>query len=130
MTFKERPLLLTSALALSALGSSLAMFAYLGTAAFFDPARTFIQKFTDLQNSQLIHPLYLLIFGALYLLSLVGVLKMWKWQKTGYFFYTAAQLAIWSIPLIRIGANAVSSTNTVFTLIFIGIYTVYLKSFN
>ena len=130
MTFKERLLLLTSALTLSTLGGILSMFAYLGTASFFEPAQAFIHKFTDLQNSQLIHPLYLLTFGALYLLSLIGTIKMWKWQKAGYFFYTTAQLGIWAIPLIRVGTNAVSGTNTIFTLIFISIYTVYLKSFN
>ena len=129
MDTKERPLLLASALTLSTAGNSLAVLSFWGSALFFSQTKELIGELTDIQNMEQLHPSLLTIWGALYLLSLVGVVKMWRWQKSGYFIYALSQLTIWLLPLIRIGTEALSVTQTIFTLIFISIYTAYLKSF-
>jgi len=129
MRQQERPLLLSAAILLSLIGSSLATLAYFTAAIFFSQTREIIEKFTNIQTPQKITSLYFVIFGTLYGLSLTGVLKMRGMQKAGYFFYTGAQLCLLVVPLLWMGGNAFSATNTIFTLLFIAIYSIYLKDF-
>ena len=130
MNYNERPLLLSSALLLSTVGSGIAVLAYFCAAVFFDRTGRLIETLTNIQTMQQITPLYFTIFFGLYLLSLIGVIKMKKQQKSGYFFYTGAQLALLSVPVLWLGSNAFSVTNTIFTLLFIAIYSAFLKSFH
>jgi len=102
---------------------------YFAAAVFFDQTLEIIEKLTNIQTPQKISPLYFIIFGALYILSLTGVLKMLNMQKSGYFFYTSAQIGLLIVPLLWMGPNAFSSTNTIFTILFISIYSAYLKAF-
>ena len=130
MKFKDRPLLLSAALLLSTIGSSLAVLLYFSAAVFFNQTSLLIEKLTNMQTMQKITPLYFIIFGALYVLSLLGIIKMRGQQKAGYFFYTGAQVTLLIVPPLWLGANAFSATNTIFTLMFIAIYSIFLKSFN
>lgn len=124
-----RPLLLTSSLALSTIGSSVAMLTYFTTFFFFEQTLPFIVKATNTLTPGLLSRTYVLSLAALYLISLIGVIKMWKAKRTGFFFYLAAQTGIWVLPLIQIGTHAVSSTNTIFTLLFLSIYASFIKRF-
>jgi len=128
--FKDRPLLLSAALLLSTVGSSVAVLLYFSAAVFFNQTSLLIEQLTNMQTMQKITPSYFIIFGALYGLSLLGVMKMRGQQKAGYFFYTGAQLILLIVPLLWLGVNAFSATNTIFTLLFIAIYSIYVKSFN
>ncbi len=130
MNYKDRPLLLSSALLLSTIGSSIAVLAYFCAVIFFNQTGRLIETLTNTQTMQKITPLYFTIFCGLYLLSLIGVIKMKKQQKAGYFFYTGAQLSLLVVPVLWLGPNAFSATNTIFTLLFIAIYSVFLKSFH
>lgn len=129
MKQQTRPLLLSSALLLSVIGSSIATLAYFTAAVLFDRTRQIIEKLTNIQTPQKIAPLYFVIYGALYCLSLIGVLKMMKSQKTGYFFYTSAQISLLIVPLLWMGFNSFSATNAIFTILFITIYSYYLSVF-
>ncbi|MGV8090304.1 MAG: hypothetical protein AB2L24_00380 [Mangrovibacterium sp.] len=129
MTQQERPPLLLAALLLSFIGSSMGTLIYFTAAIFFDQSLEIIEELTNIQTSQKIAPLYFVIFGTMYCLSLIGVLKMYKMQKAGYFFYISAQICLLIVPLLWIGLNAFSATNTIFTVLFITIYSVYLKEF-
>ena len=130
MSDKKQPLLFSTTITLSFIGSGLAAIVYWVSAVFFTQAKTIIEKLTNFQSMQDITSLFFVILGALYLLSFIGAVKMWRLQKAGYFFYAGAQILILIIPLIWLGGNAFSSTNTIFTLLFIGIYTSFLKAFN
>jgi hypothetical protein len=129
MTQQERLPLLSAALLLSFIGSSIGTLIYFTAAIFFDQSRKIIEELTNIQTSQKIAPLYFVIFGTMYCLSLIGVLKMHKMQKAGYFFYISAQICLLIVPLLWMGLNAFSATNTIFTALFITIYSVYLKEF-
>lgn len=129
MKQQEHPLLFSAAILLSLIGSSLATLTYFTAAIFFDQTKEMVERFTNIQTPQKIAPLYFVIFGALYSLSLVGVLKMRKMQKAGYFFYASAQICLLIVPLLWMGPHAFSATNTIFTFLFITIYSVYLKDF-
>lgn len=129
MKQQQKPLLLSAALFLSLTGSSLAMLTYFMAAIFFDQTKELVEKFTNIQTPQKLVPLYFVLFGSLYCLSLVGVFKMRNMKKSGYFLYTGAQLTLLIVPLLWMGPHAFSMTNTIFTVLFIAVYSVFLKTF-
>lgn len=122
MKLKEHPLLFSSAIVLSLTGGILGMLLFWGAAIFFTPAKEFVVSVTNLTSMDKITPLYFVLFGALCLVSFLGVLKMKKLQKAGFFFYLGAQLAMLFVPVIWLGWNAFSVNNTIFTLLFVLIY--------
>lgn len=128
MDSAKRPLLLTSALALSTIGSSVSTVAYLGTFLFYEKALPQIEKFTNDLTAGMISRYYILAMGIISFVSLIGVLKMWKNERSGFFFYLFAQACLFVLPLINIGKHAFSSTNAIFTVLFLSIYAVFLKS--
>ncbi|WP_163717634.1 hypothetical protein [Mangrovibacterium lignilyticum] len=129
MNTQKRPLLLSSALTLSTIGSSIATISYLGTFIFYKQALPYIEKFTNTLTPELISRFYILALAVICLVSLLGVVKMWKSQKAGFFIYLIAQLCLFALPLLYIGSHAFSSTNAIFTLLFVTIYGVFYKSF-
>ena len=122
MKLKDQPLLFSSAIVLSLTGGALGILLFWGAALFFNSAQEFIISVTNITSMERITPLYFVLFGALSLLSFIGVLKMKKWQKAGFFFYLGAQLVMLFLPVIWIDWNAFSVNNTIFTLIFVFIY--------
>ena len=122
MKLKDQPLLFSSAIVLSLIGGMLGMLLFWGAAIFFGPAKDFIISVTNLTSMDQITPFYFVLFGALCLLSFVGVLKMKRLQKAGFFFYLGAQLVMLFLPVIWLNWNAFSVNNTIFTLLFVLIY--------
>jgi len=127
MNSTQRPLLLSSALVLSTIGSSIGTAAYLGTFLFYKQALPLIEKFTNDLTAGMISRFYILAMAILSFISLLGVLKMWKNERTGFFFYLFAQVCLFVLPLVNIGKQAFSSTNTIFTVLFLSIYAIFLK---
>lgn len=125
----KRPLLLSTVIFLSVTGSSIAIFIYFPAAIFFDLFISLIEKWTNIQTPQKLVPLYFLIHGALYVLSLIGALNMRNMKKSGYFLYTGAQFTLLVVPLLWMGSHAFSMSNAVFSFLFIGIYSFFLKTF-
>lgn len=130
MTRLHRPLLLSSALFLSTIGSSVACLAFLFTAIFYSNMLPSIQKLTNIETPGLLGRWYVLAFALVHFVSLTGVIKLWQNRKSGFFIYLAAQITLFLLPLIYIGPNAFSSTNTIFALLFTGIYLAFLKHLN
>lgn len=122
MKLKEHPLLFSSAIVLSLIGGILGMLLFWGAALFFTSAKEFVVSVTNLTSMDQITPLYFVLFGALCLVSFLGVLKMEKLQKVGFFFYFGAQLAMLFVPVIWLNWNAFSVNNAIFTLLFVLIY--------
>lgn len=127
MSTHQRPLLFSSALVLSTIGSGLALLLYLFSFLFFDQALALIEQYTNLISPTLISRLYVLAFAAAYLVSFIGIIKLWQGRKLGFYLYLLAQITIWGLPMLVIGWQAFSSTNTIFTLLFLAIYSVFLK---
>lgn len=126
----HRPLLLSSALFLSTIGSSIACLAFLFMAIFYSNMLPSIQKLTNTATPNLLSRWYVLAFALVHFVSLVGIVKLWQNRKSGFFIYLAAQLTLFLLPLIYIGPNAFSSTNTIFSLLFIAIYLSFFKRLN
>ena len=122
MKLKDQPLLFASAIALSLVGGGLGVLLFWGTALFFGHVKELVVSVTNLTSMDHVSPLYFVFLGALSLLSLIGVLKMKKWQKAGFYFYLGAQLTMLFLPALWIDWNAFSVNNTIFTLLFLLIY--------
>ncbi|MGE4587474.1 MAG: hypothetical protein AB7D05_09045 [Mangrovibacterium sp.] len=129
MNLQEKPPLLSAALMLSLAGSSLGLLAYLAAALFYRQSLRLIGQLTDMLAVQKVSQPYFFLFALLYALSLLGVLNMCRSRKTGYFLYAGAQSGLLLVPLFQIGTDAFSMTNTLFTLLFLTIYSVYLGRF-
>ncbi len=70
---------------------------------------------------------YFLIGSLLYLLSFVGVFLMWKLRKKGIHFYAMAQIALLIIPLIFISTELSALPSLLITVLFILLYSRFLK---
>ena len=126
-THENQPLLFVSATLLSLLGSGIGLVLFALAALFFSPAKAWIISVTNSTSMDPMTPQYFLLFMALCLLSFVGVVKIRKWQKAGFFFYLGAQLAMLFLPVIWLDWNAFSVVNLIFTAIFVFIYFSYYK---
>ncbi len=129
MNTTTRPRLLWSALSLSTLGSGISAIAYLGAAIFYQPTLKLITHFTNLLATEGLSRLYFVVLAGFSLLSVTAVLSLWKNKRHGYFLYLFAQIALWAMPLIYLGTNAFSSTNTIFTVLFIAIYSRFYRQY-
>jgi hypothetical protein len=124
---KDQPLLFASTIILSLIGGSMGMLLFFGAALFFKPVKETVIGVTNLTAMDHLGPVYFVLLGALCLLSLIGVIKMKKWQKAGFFFYLGAQLTILFLPVIWLGWNAFSVVNAIFTLLFGFIYLLFYR---
>ncbi|WP_321286047.1 hypothetical protein [uncultured Sunxiuqinia sp.] len=118
----DQPLLFTSAIYLSLLGGVLGILLFSIAALYFTKTKELVVGVTNLTSMDHVTPLYLLLFVGFCVVSLIGVLKMKRWQKSGFYIYTIAQLAILFLPAIWIDWNAFSVTNGLFSALFILIY--------
>lgn len=129
MTSHEKPLLLSAALLLSIIGNSIACIAFFTAALFFSRTKELIGTLTNIQTPEKVSSSSFMIMGALYGLSLAGAIRMTALQKSGFYFYLAAQAGLLAVPFIWAGADAFSLANTIFTLLFASIYAGFRKRF-
>lgn len=69
--------------------------------------------------------LYLIVAAALIAVSLIGVIKMWKLQKSGFYMYVVAAVAGIIVDIV-LGAGF-SAVGAVITVAFVVMYGVNLK---
>jgi len=58
--------------------------------------------------------------------SFIGAVFMWNLRKIGFHFYAIANLALLFVPTLFLGVTA-GIENVLFSLLFIGMYAIYLK---
>ncbi|MGE5393595.1 MAG: hypothetical protein ACM3P1_02570 [Candidatus Saccharibacteria bacterium] len=127
---KVKPIVFESACIFSLLGSILGLLFMLFFALFFDEMYRAIGTYTSYGSMQLLSPLYFASLMAAYALSLAGVIKLYRMQRSGLYFYLMAQLMILILPLIWMGPGVLSITNIIFALLFSGIYLYYFRLLN
>ena len=128
MEHNPRPRQLEALCLMSFIGSGAAALLYLTGSVFFEKASDIIIEYTSAHSTEQISPRYFLTLAVLYILSLQGVNEMWKLQRRGFFVYTAAQLAILAVPLLRMGEDAFSAVSVIFTVLFIVAYATQFRS--
>jgi hypothetical protein len=116
---KQRPPFLSALCLLTFIGSSIGFFGYFLAALFFEKTSELIIKYSSWHSTEAISPLYFTLLMALFALSLTGAIRMWKLHRDGFFLYVFAQLAILFVPVIWIDWQALSTTNAIFTTVFV-----------
>lgn len=124
---KVKPIVFESACIFSFLGSLIGLLYMISFAISFDEMIKVMGKFTNYASLKPLTPLYFASLMAAYVLSITGVIKLFRMQRSGLYFYLAAQLMILILPLVRMGLGALSVTNIIFTLLFSGIYVYYYR---
>ena len=119
---EKKPILFEGACIFSLAGSSIGVLYTLIVTVFFPFVRGKIEQFTNITTTEHLSPLYFAILMAAFSLSLAGVIKLYRMQRAGLYFYMVAQAMILFIPVIWLGPNAFSFINAIFTLLFSGIY--------
>lgn len=77
-----------------------------------------------------VNPVYYLFTALLYIGSLIGVIKMFKLQRTGFHFYSISQMLILIVTVVYIVSKQGSAgffNDFLMTVMFILIYHLYLK---
>lgn len=115
----QRPPFLSALCLLTFMGSSIGFIGYFLAALFFEKTSELIVKYSSWHSTEAISPLYFTLLMALFALSLTGAIRMWKLHRDGFFLYIFAQLAILFIPVIWIDWQAFSTTNAIFTTVFV-----------
>lgn len=123
MNNSDRPRVLEALCMLSFLGSGGGFLLYLAAAVFYRKAQEIVLKFSSLHTTDGLSPLYFLLFSLFFLISLLGVIRIWNLKRSGFYMYTAAQVMILSWPLAWMGLEAFSATALIFTVLFLGAYT-------
>lgn len=118
----QRPPFLSALCLLTFIGSSIGFIGYFLAALFFEKTSELIVKYSSWHSTETISPLYFTLLMALFAISLSGAIRMWKLHRDGFFLYVFAQLAILFVPVMWIDWQAFSTTNAIFTAIFISGY--------
>jgi hypothetical protein len=122
---KNKPLFYESACIFSIIGSSIGIVSMFIATIFFRIVTEKIREITDLTATEKLSPIYFALLMAAFSVSLAGAIKLYRMQRTGLYFYLTAQLIVLFLPVFWLGSNAFSVTNTIFTLIFSGVYLYY-----
>ncbi|HNX79069.1 MAG TPA: hypothetical protein PKJ24_04270 [Prolixibacteraceae bacterium] len=118
MEHQKRTVLLEALCILSFIGNGIAIIVYLAAATWNNAARELIENQAAGGDVSRFTTVYFLLFTGLYLLSLSGVLLMWKTKKTGWFLYAAAQTTLLFLPSLWLEESVIPSANVIFTILF------------
>ena len=124
---QSRPPLLSALCILTFAGSSIGFTGYFLAAVYFEEVSQFIIAYSSWHSTDGLTPYYFTILMALFALSLTGAIRMWKLHRDGFFIYSLSQLVILILPVIWLNWNALSATNTIFTVVFITGYGLNLR---
>lgn len=128
-----RPQMLTVLCVLSYVGSGFA------SVAFFAIWSTYHEVLPALAKSENMFPGMELFISAgrnfyfagfiLYFLSLVGVSLMWRMRKSGFHFYTGAQIMLAMLPLVYLDGFSIPFLEWMLTALFIILYARFYRLF-
>lgn len=124
---EKKPILFEGACIFSLAGSSIGVLYTLFATVFFKYATEKIMQFTNITATEHLSPLYFALLMAAFSLSLAGVIKLYRMQRTGIYFYIVAQAMILFLPVVWLGPNAFSFTNAIFALLFSGVYLFFYR---
>jgi hypothetical protein len=125
---KNRPSLLSALCILTFIGSGTAFIGYFTASLFFEQTQKIIIEYSSMHSTEGLTPLYFTALMALYAISLTGAIRMWKLHRDGLYLYIAAQIIILFLPSVWLGWESFSTTNTIFTTIFVLGYLIHLKN--
>ena len=122
MEKRKRTTLLDALCILSFIGNVLAFSGFLAAALMNTAAREWIAEWSSNSDVSRFTTGYFLTVTALYLLSLTGVLGMWKMKKQGFILYVIARSGILCLPFFWLEDPFLPSVAVIFTLLFVALY--------
>ena len=124
---EKKPILFEGACLFSLLGSSIGILYTLFATVFFSQVVEKVVHLTNITTSEHLSPLYFVILMAAFSISLAGAIKLYRMQRAGLYFYLAGQIMILIMPVIWLGPNTFSITNTILTFLFSSVYLFYFR---
>jgi hypothetical protein len=124
---KKKPIVFESASIFSIIGSSIGFISMFISTFFFRIVTEKITSVTNITATEKLTPLYFAMLMAAFSVSLAGAIKLYRLQRAGLYFYLTAQALILILPVFWLGGNAFSTTNTIFTSLFSGVYLYYYR---
>jgi hypothetical protein len=115
----NRPPFLSALCILTFIGSSIGFLGYFVAALFFEKTSELIIKYSSWHSVDAISPIFFTVLMAMFALSLVGAIRIWKFHRDGIILYIISQLIILLLPVIWIDGQILSATNTIITVVFI-----------
>lgn|GEM_PF-711219 len=122
MEKRKRTVLLEALCIMSFIGNGIAIALYLTAAVWNHAARGWMADWAAGGDVSRFTTVYFLLFTGLYLLSLTGVLLMWKMKKIGWFLYVTIQSIILFLPSFWLENAFIPSMQLIFTLLFVALY--------
>jgi len=124
---RKKPIFYEAACVFSIIGSSLSFISMFISVIFFKIVTEKITSFTNITSTEKLSPFYFVMLMAAFSISLAGAIKLYHMQRSGIYFYLAAQTMVLLLPVVWLGSNAFSVTNTIFTVLFSGVYLYYIR---
>ena len=124
---QKKPIFYEAACLFSIVGSSIGFLTMFISTLFFKTVTEKIRSITNITSTEKLSPIYFAMLMAAFSISLAGAIKLYRMERSGIYFYLAAQTMILFLPVVWLGANAFSVTNTIFTLLFSGVYLYYIR---
>jgi hypothetical protein len=124
---QKKPLLFEAACIFSIIGSSIGFVSMFITTFFFSAVTEKITMLTNSTATEKLSPIYFALLMAAFSVSLAGAIKLLRMQRIGFYFYISAQATILFLPVFWLGANALSASNSIFTILFSGVYLAYFR---
>jgi hypothetical protein len=124
---QNKPIVYESACIFSIIGSSVGFISMFISSLFFRLVTEKITAVTNITAAEKLTPVYFALLMAMFCISLVGAIKLYRLQRIGVYFYLAAQILILFIPVVWLGNQAFSTTNAILTATFSSIYLYYYR---
>jgi hypothetical protein len=124
---QNKPIVYESACIFSIIGSSVGFISMFISSLFFRLVTEKITAVTNITATEKLTPVYFALLMAMFCISLVGAIKLYRLQRIGVYFYLAAQILILFIPVVWLGNQAFSTTNAILTATFSSIYLYYYR---
>jgi hypothetical protein len=124
---RKKPIFYEAACVFSIIGSSLGILSMFISIVFFRIVTEKVTLLTNITATEKLSPLYFAMLMAAFSISLAGAIKLYRMRRSGIYFYLVAQTMVLLLPVVWLGSNAFSVTNTIFTLLFSGVYLYYIR---
>lgn len=124
---RKKPIFYEAACVFSIIGSSIGFISMFISIVFFKIVTEKITSVTNISSTEKLSPIYFAMLMAAFSISLAGAINLYRMQRSGIYFYLAAQTMVLLLPIVWLGSNAFSVTNAIFTLLFSGVYLYYIR---
>ena len=115
----KRPPVLSALCILTFIGSTVGFLSYFLASLLFEKTVELVIKYSAWSSAESLSPLFFTILMVSYAISLTGAIRMWKAHRDGFFLYFFSQITILFLPILWMNWQSFSTTNAIFTGVFL-----------